>query len=220
MEGVSASYELRMGRIEHVQGNTETQLIELRLLLEDQADRGRRNNLRIKGVREVKGPENLHTTLQALFQQMLAPMDGANYPVRLDRVYRITGSRMTDSTQPRDIVCQLHHFHVKDMLSQKAWQDGPFNFQGGTVTILPDLSRPTLQRRAMLRPLLDLLRTKGCMYRWGFPFHLIVHSENLVFTLRHTRDLPALFEFLDTPSIEVPNWLKQVSDPTTPSKTT
>lgn len=108
-----------MVRIEHAQGDTEAQLIELHLLMEQQEDRGMRNNLCIKGVLEVEGPENLQAILQALFQQMLAPMDGSNLPVRLlDRAYWIAGLRMTDSTQPRDVVSQLQHYYIKDMLSQ------------------------------------------------------------------------------------------------------
>lgn len=45
--------------------------MEMRLLLEELDNRGRRNNIHIKGLWEPEGVENLPVMLQALFAQIL-----------------------------------------------------------------------------------------------------------------------------------------------------
>lgn len=52
-----------------------------------------------------------------------------------------------------------------------------------------------LQRRARLRPVLDLARDQGCTFR------------SSSFTLHTPADLPGLFAFLDVAPIQIPNWL-------------
>lgn len=90
---------------------------------------------------------------------------------------------------------------------------GTLQFQGAEIKILPDLSRATLQRRAVLRPLLNVIRSKGCTYRWGYPFHLIVRKGAQSFALQHVEDIPQLFEFLETDPIAVSDWLAPVPLP-------
>lgn len=51
-------------------------MTDLRFLLEDQEDKGKSNNLRIREVPEWVGTENLLETLQGLFRLMFSPMDG------------------------------------------------------------------------------------------------------------------------------------------------
>lgn len=76
------------------------------------------------------------------------------------------------------------------------------------MTILLDISGSTLRRRAMMRPLLDLIKSLGGSYRWGAPFHMVARKEDgSTFLLRHPTELPELFNFLGTPPIDVPNWL-------------
>lgn len=66
-EVISAATETRLEWLEREQADTEWQLMELRLQLEDQEDRGRRNNLRIRGLPELEGQENLPAVVQVLF---------------------------------------------------------------------------------------------------------------------------------------------------------
>lgn len=93
------------------------------------------------------------------------------------------------------------------IILRKAWEHGAVEFDGATIKLLPDLSRATLQRRAMLRPLLDLARRQDCTYRWGYPLAVSFRKTNASFMLRTPADLPALFAFLGVEPIQVPNWL-------------
>lgn len=134
-------------------------------------------------------------------------------PVKIDRVHRSSGPKWKDLSHPRDIICRLHHYSIKDAVIQRAWQAGTIRYEGTDIKILPDLSRAALQRRTLLQPLLDPLRAQGNTYRWGYPFHLLVHRGDATFTLYGPEDLPHLFEFLDMAPIEVPNWMTQIPPP-------
>lgn len=112
------------------------------------------------------------------------------------------GPRSIEPATPRDIVCRIHHYSLKDLLSQRAWKHGPYDHMGCSTAMLPDLSRSTLQHLALLRPLLDKLKNAGVAYRWGFPFHLIVRRGEGSFFLRHPMDLLDLFAFVEFQSID------------------
>lgn len=45
-----------------------------------------------------------------------------------------------------------------------AWLKGPIDFDGAPIAIFPDVSRATLQRRALLKPLLETLRQAELPY--------------------------------------------------------
>lgn len=73
------------------------------------------------------------------------------------------------------------------------------------IKILPDLSRATLQHQALLRPVLELARQLCLTYRWGFPLTVTFRRDLRYFTLRMPEDLPALFVFMETAPVAVPN---------------
>lgn len=112
-----------------------------------------------------------------------------------------------DPARPRDVICRLHRYKQKEVVLRKAWEYETLEFDGAEVKILPDLSRATPQRRAMLRPLLDVARRLNVIYRWGFPLLATFRKEQRSFTLRNPGDLPALFTFLDSDPVPIPNWL-------------
>lgn len=60
------------------------------------------------------------------------------------------GPRAMDPSRRRDIIIRIHLYVVKDLLSQKSWNNGPFCHLEISVTIPPDLSRATLQCWALI----------------------------------------------------------------------
>lgn len=133
--------------------------------------------------------------------------EGARTAFKLDEVYRLAGPHSPDLSLPRDVVLQLHYFSGRELLTRRAWAHGPFEYRGGTVTILPDLSRATLQKWAILRPLLMAIKTAGYSYKWGFPSHVIILKGDAVFVLRYPTELQQLFDFLKTQPVMVLDWL-------------
>lgn len=95
-----------------------------------------------------------------------------------------------------------------ELVLGKAWEARDTDFDGAYIQILLDLSRATLQRRAMLKPLLDIAQRAGITYSWGFPIAVTFKKQSQFFTLRSPSDLPALFTFFGTDSIDVPDWLQ------------
>lgn len=117
-------------------------MTEMRLLLEEQEHRRRSNYLRIKGLPELATSENLMQTLQDFLAEMMMGEDGACTVFKLDGAYRLACPHSPDPSLPRDVVVQLHYFSDREILIQKAWAHGPFEYRGGTVTILSDLLVP------------------------------------------------------------------------------
>lgn len=75
------------------------------------------------------------------------------------------------------------------------------------LKILPAVLRASLQRRAMMKPLLDLARRSNYKYRWGYPLVVTFRRDQRSFTLRTPESLPALFQFLEVEPFEVLDWL-------------
>ncbi|XP_077319612.1 uncharacterized protein LOC143942237 [Lithobates pipiens] len=187
-------------------------ITDLCLHTEDLEDCSRRNNLRLRGIPEATGSEDLEATVVAIFHKILAVTPAPM--VELDRVHRTLGPKPTDPERPRDVLCRVHRYSQKEMILRRAWEHGEVNFDGAVVKVLPDLSRATLQRRALLRLALELSRRRGCTYRWGYPLAVTFRRENGFFTLRTPEDLPAFFLFLGVDPIPVPNWGSSI-EPTT-----
>lgn len=125
-------------------------------------NQSRRNNLR--GIPEDVASENLRNAVKGIFRNVLEDPDAE---VELDRVHRALGPRLADPDRPWDVVCRLHHYLQKEAVVRRAWDHGDVALDGAHIKILPDLSRATLRRRAMLRPVLDLAKQKGFTSCWG-----------------------------------------------------
>ncbi|CAH2324936.1 Hypothetical predicted protein [Pelobates cultripes] len=95
------------------QGNL---LLELRRQVEDLENRGRRNNIRVRGLPESEG-ETPREVLEGLFTQLLgeeAPLD-----FRLERAHRALRPPRRDGL-PRDLVCCFQSFQLKESIMRAA----------------------------------------------------------------------------------------------------
>lgn len=203
-----ATIEQRLAAVEAAQTAQASSILSQQLQMEEVEDRSRRNNLRLRGLPEATGMEDLAESTLAIFRDLL----GEQYPPNLsfDRIHRALGPRSTDPERPRDVICRLHRYSHKELMLRAAWEKGEITFDGAVVRILPDLSKATLQRRALLKPLLEAARNAGITYRWGFPIAVTFKRNQHSFTLRSPADLPALFVFMGIDPIEVPDWLQSL----------
>lgn len=103
-ELIGTAVEVRLGQLEQARVDPQKRMTEMRLLLEEQENKGRRHNLWIRGVLKQEGTENLPENLQGLFHLMFAQGDGAAIPFKLDRAIRIMWPRSVDLAIPRHIV--------------------------------------------------------------------------------------------------------------------
>lgn len=200
-EETLVSLESRVGNQESLQ----------KLHAEDTEDQSRRNNLQLWGLPEATGTENLSETVATIFHKISG--GAIPTPLEFNSVHRALGPRPADPGRPRDIICRLHHYTHKETILHQAWEAGVIDFDGSSVKILPDLSKVTLQHRAMLQPLLDLACRLGLTYRGGYPLSVTFRKDQRSFTLRAPADLPALFTFMEMEPISIPNWLPFIQRP-------
>lgn len=85
-------------------------------------------------------------------------------------MHRAFGLRNPDPAYPRNLILSRPFFGTKEDIMSKARKQDPIDFDGATVTLLPDLSKHTLDKRKALKRLLNLLRDHNLTYWWGFPF--------------------------------------------------
>lgn len=110
---------------------------------------------------------------------------------------------------PRDIICCLQSFSLKEDIMRRARRNDQIIFNGETIMLFHDLSQITLKNRRALRPLLDKLREKDIRYTWRFPFALLVNHNGRQHTLRSPEDLPDFCHALQIDLIELPEWYQE-----------
>lgn len=89
---------------------------------------------------------------------------------------RLAGSNQTMNKRGRDIIGTITFFRDNELLMQKAWEKGPLHLDKLTITLWPDMFKRTLLMRNKLKPLLELIKSKGGKYRWGYSFQLFINN--------------------------------------------
>ncbi|CAH2247124.1 Hypothetical predicted protein [Pelobates cultripes] len=171
--------------------------------LEDVDNRGCQNNLRVRGIPEsAEGfTENPIQVLTTLFNRILArPNDTA---ITFDRAHRATGSRNLPPDRPRDLICRIHNFPLKEEIFRKARQNKELTIDGQLVTVFQDLAPSTLQARRALRPITQALLERQIKFRWNFPFALTVNLQKKTHTISSPEDVSEFQRELKLPPSDV-----------------
>lgn len=187
----------------HVDTHT-LQMRDMQRHLEDLDNRGRRHNLRVRGLPETIEGEQLLPSITDLFNKLLNRPPQTH--IEMERFHRALRPKGRDTDPPRDIVCCIVDFKLKEEILRRARMNSQIIHEGKQVQIYQDLSGITLQHRRDLRPLLDTLRTQGISYKWKFPFCLSATSRGHTALLKVPEDLPRFCDILNIPLIDVPNW--------------
>ncbi|CAH2301108.1 Hypothetical predicted protein [Pelobates cultripes] len=158
--------------------------------MEDVDNRGRRNNLRVRGIPE--GPdgttENPIQILTTFFNHILArPPETA---IQFDKAHRAARPRNLPPDRPRDIIWRIHNFPLKEEIFHKARQNKELSVDGHQVTVFQDLSSSTLQARRALRPITQALMERQIKFRWNFSFALTVTYKDKTHTITTPADIP------------------------------
>lgn len=173
-------------------------------IAEDHENRNRRNNVRIRGVPETVTTPNILPTIRRFFNDLLGNVEDA--AMEIDRAHRTLGPKNPDPNRPRDILCRLHYFTVKELILRRARERGDLFLDGTKIQLLSDLSKMTLDKRRALRPLLDALRDHDYTYSWGYPFQLQVRVEGAMHCVRSPADVPDFCAALGLPAVPVGDW--------------
>lgn len=138
--------------------------------MEDPDNRGRRHNIRVRGVPEVIEPAAIPQAICSIFNDLLGR--SADSPFKMQRAHRALRPPPRDSGPLRDVICCIVNFPLKEEILRKARDRGCIMYNDTELKLFQDLSQITLQNRHALRPLLEALHSHNIQYRWKFPFGL------------------------------------------------
>lgn len=172
--------------------------------VEDLDNRGRRHNIRVRGLTESTPPGQLEATVVSIFNDLLErPPDS---PLSLERCHRALRPQGPPSAPPRDVITYVTSFQLKEAILRKARDREMIQHGENTIQLYRDLSPITLQQRRALRPLLEVLRTRGIAYSWSFPFALAATVDDRTVTLQSPADMDKFCDALRIPYVETPEW--------------
>uniref|UniRef100_A0A8C5PY44 Uncharacterized protein n=1 Tax=Leptobrachium leishanense TaxID=445787 RepID=A0A8C5PY44_9ANUR len=173
--------------------------------IEDLENRGRRQNIRVRGLPEgEKTAEDLHHALLRLFNKVLGrPPDT---PIDIERFHRALRPRGPPEAPPRDVICYLLHFSLKEDIMRLARDTPRLVLDGALISLFNDVSQTTLQSRRALRPLTLALQQEGLQYRWLHPFGLQIRTQQGPVTVRSGEDLDGILRTLRLPEDAQISW--------------
>ena len=150
--------------------------MELTLLkTEDLENRSRRDNLRVRGLKEeVEGPD-ITATMLSFFGSLLPP---GHPEIQVVRAHRVGPHRRDPRAPPRDILVKLLDSRVKDLILKSAREADGLKCGEYDCSVFQDLSSATLMRRNAFRPITAKLSAENIRYRWLFPFGIAFEFQN------------------------------------------
>lgn len=179
--------------------------------MEDLDNRGHGHNIRVRGIpASIKNIQISRVTI-AIFNDLLGR--SPETPIDFVRLHRALKPRGRGTDPPRDVICCLVNFKLKEEILRRARDRRSLLYQGADIKLFQDLSPITFQNRRDLRMLLDLLRTKGIQQRWKFTFCLSASSQARTSNLRLPEELPAFCEALNLPRVDIPDWYSTLRSP-------
>lgn len=146
-------------------------------------------------------PDQIRPVLSSIFNSLLNRPEAS--PIEFDRAHRALRPRTPDNTPPREC---LPNYTLKEEILQKARASDQIIFTEIDVQLFQDFSPITLKNRRTLKPLLEILKSKGISYRWKFPFALQATFNGKQYLLRIPDDLQQFCENLQISPVELPDW--------------
>ncbi|XP_040275957.1 uncharacterized protein LOC120991127 [Bufo bufo] len=179
-------------------------LNDLHNALEDQENRGHRNNLRFRGIPESVLPGEITTTIISICGSLLGP----DYPqeIAIERAHRALRPKPKPTEPPRDIICKFLNFPVKAAILDAARNHADLSYEDNRLEIYQDLAPSTLKKWRALKPLTNWLRSNKVLYRWSYPFGLSFSVAGKRINISPHADIGPILEDLDIPPMQIENW--------------
>lgn len=162
-----------------------------------------RHNIWIRGLPEKIQNVELLSKVSNLFRLILRT--SAPEEIEIERVHCALHPTPQSIQRPRDVICKIHRYPVKEAI-MKAVRDKPVvKFEGAELALFPDLSYRTRMQQRMIKPLLEALKAADVKYRWGYPFKVTATRNGRTATLRNKDDLQNFIEILELPKVDFPD---------------
>lgn len=140
-EAARKQREKAICRLEKVTSSHSSHFIEMNRHLEDLDNGGRRSDIRVWGIRETVDNDQITPALQRVFNSLLERPEDTD--IEFVRAHRALRARGPDNMPPRDIICCLQSFALKEEIMQKARRNDQIVFNGEVIMLFQDLSQIT-----------------------------------------------------------------------------
>lgn len=94
--------------------------------LDNFKNRDRRQNIRIRGLPEKYHSSDLPVVVQKFFCQIMGT--SAPESVEMDRVHRVTSYGNQNNDKPRDVICKLHKYSMKETIMRISWDTSTIEY--------------------------------------------------------------------------------------------
>lgn len=168
VEKVEKKTDFHAKMIKELKGEIKTLKLEHKeqaYRAEDQENRDRRKNLRIRGLPEPSQTENLKEVIGRVFNPIILKEESNE--IKIERVHRIRRPQGMSIDIPRDIIVRFESWEVKNHIWRNLKGKSPITFEGKEIQIFQDLSQETLRRRRTLKPLLKILQEQEIQLQLG-----------------------------------------------------
>lgn len=137
MKYAAAHHRTEIRKIPHTVSTHTQQLRDLQRHVEDLDNGGRWHKLRVRGLPETVEPEQILPTVTGLFNHLLDK--SLQMPINMERIHRAFRPQGRDTDPPRDIVCCLTDFRLKEEILRKVRNKMQLPHEGHEVHIYQDL---------------------------------------------------------------------------------
>ncbi|CAH2293806.1 Hypothetical predicted protein [Pelobates cultripes] len=111
----------------------------------------------------------------------------------LDRMHWVPRPRHRRDTTPRDILLGAHYYDMKEHILRASRNKAKPPDDYPNQKLFMDLSATKLGRQRDFALIVEILRSNGTRYRWGFPTKMLVNKEGRIISLLSPEDgLPKL----------------------------
>uniref|UniRef100_H3A9T6 L1 transposable element RRM domain-containing protein n=1 Tax=Latimeria chalumnae TaxID=7897 RepID=H3A9T6_LATCH len=143
------------------------QITILRDRIDDQENRGRRNNLRLLGFPEGLEQNNLIKFLDETLPQILGLPETTSLDI--EQAHRSLGPRPTAGQRPRPFIIKLLHYQTRELLLKAAWDMKSPTWEGQKILIFPDISKNLQEKCKLFLPIKKQLQLRGIKYGIFYP---------------------------------------------------
>lgn len=179
-------------------------LLEMHYYLEDLDNRGRRRNLRIRGITEDVDAAHLKHIVMGICNSLLSVPEGSSIAFESAPLF-VTMWKRDGPAAGQHLLLGGLQTERKSCTSGKIQR--PYLILGRGHLHLPGSIVQTLQRKRALKPLLQLLQDRNITYRWRFPFALSVSHAGIAVNLRDPDNVIDFCAKLHLPAVDLPDYL-------------
>ncbi|CAM4572214.1 unnamed protein product [Leuciscus chuanchicus] len=148
---------------------------KMQIKLTDLEARSRRNNIRLYGIPEEVGDDNIQEVVENFIKTELSLPDTE---LGIQRCHRALGPKPPPNANPRSVFLYFLEYRIKELVLRSAWKKREVYLKGRRVYFDQDYPAETQKKRKAYAPIRKLLKEKGLRFQTPPPAKLRVFFED------------------------------------------